>query len=222
MVGSRSGYRTRAVGAGEARAAMTERARRVGGADLARGTETEHRDVAHVLVENAASGRVVCCYRMTGQSDGAEVRRSFAVRFCDPEGLARFEAPLLEIGRFCVEAGPRDPDVRRVAWCALLDHLDRPGLEILFGGSGIAGARWEPFLDVFAALLATHPEPGARETGAGRAAARRIRRSAAQADVGAALRRMPGVRTWFAAGGEGAEDAGCGGRRTRERADIGV
>lgn len=198
MGGTRSRYRTRAVGDAEARAAMSERARRLGGVERTDEADVADRDVSHVLVEDLARGRVVCCYRMTGISGAGEVRRSLAVRFCDPEGLARFEAPLVEIGRFCVEAGMRDPDVQRVAWSALRDHLDRPGIEVLFGGSGVAGARWEPFRDVFALLLAGHPDAPRARGGVGKAVPRPLPKGAARPDVRAALRRMPPLlRTWF-------------------------
>lgn len=206
----RGRYRTRAVGDAEARAAMTERARRLGDVERTDGADALRADAPHVLVEDVARGEVVCCYRLTGCPDAGGARRSFALRFCDPEALARFDAPLIEIGRFCVEAGLDDPDVRRVAWSALRDHLDRPGIGTLFGGAGFAGARWEPFHYVFATLLAAHPESG-------------------RVDDGRPLRMPPALLTWLGIDARPAArrvrtpaTPSNGVRRARDRAELGV
>ena len=161
MSGSRRKYRTRAVGGGD------------------------------VVVEDAASGRVVGCYRTTGEAAGRGTCRAYVARFDDPEARARFEGPALEIGRFCVEAGPGDPDVLRVAWGVLSGHVDRRGIEVLSGCATLAGSDAAPYREAFALLRARHAvsEP-AREAPKAVAFARRL----SWPDIDAVVRWLPRMR----------------------------
>jgi putative hemolysin len=202
MSGYRSRYRTRAVGAAEAQAAMALRAWRFRGAEETRDADAFDGNASHMLVEDAGTGRLVCCYRMTGFRDGSEIGRSYAASFYDLDGLARFEGPMLEIGRFCVDAGVRDPDVLRVAWAALREHVDREGIEMLFGCSSFAGTDAAPYREAFALLRARHLAPERWSPGVKASGVVRFGAGSRLPDLRAALLRMPPLlRTYLGMGG---------------------
>ncbi|MRU13963.1 GNAT family N-acetyltransferase [Roseovarius sp. A21] len=113
----------------------------------------------HILVEEAESGRLVCCFRILPLAGGDEIGRSYSAQFYELSALASFEGPMVEMGRFCVDPEARDPDIVRVAWAAMTRYVDDNGVEMLFGCSSFKGTDAETYHDAFAMLAARHLAP---------------------------------------------------------------
>jgi L-ornithine Nalpha-acyltransferase len=113
----------------------------------------------HVLVEEAATGRLVCCFRILPLEDGSEVRRSYSAQYYELASLSAFRGRLVEVGRFCVHPEVMDPDVLRAAWGALTRFVDEAGVEMLFGCSSFEGTDARRYRDAFAMLKARHLAP---------------------------------------------------------------
>ncbi|MCE0504649.1 GNAT family N-acetyltransferase [Roseivivax sp. GX 12232] len=113
----------------------------------------------HLLVEPREGGAPLACFRLLQLSGGAEVSRSYAAQFYDLSGLSGFAGPLIEIGRFCLAPGLRDPDVARLAWGALTALVDAAGVEMLFGCASFPGTDPEAHRAAFARLGAHHLGP---------------------------------------------------------------
>lgn len=158
----------------------------------------------HVLIEEARTGRLVCCFRLMHFADGSEIAASYAAQFYELSALARFEGPMLEMGRFCIETETPDADVLRVAWGALTEHVDRNGVEMLFGCSSFQGIEAGAYTDAFALLKERHLAPRrwlprVKAPSVFRFARKlRLRRP----DLRAAMRAMPPLlRSYLAMGG---------------------
>lgn len=113
----------------------------------------------HILVEEARSGAVVCCFRLLPLTSGCDIARSYSAQFYDLAALSAFPGRMVEMGRFCVTQGLRDPDVLRVAWGAMTDYVDREGVDLLFGCSSFHGTEAADHLDAFALLKDRHLAP---------------------------------------------------------------
>jgi putative hemolysin len=132
-------------------------------ADSARpdGRDTDQFDDAcqHMLVEDLRDGTLVCCFRLLHLPSGAEIWRSYSAQFYELSGLAAFEAPMAEMGRFCIAPDRCDPDILRVAWGALTELVDRRNVQMLFGCSSFHGTEARAYLDAFALLRQRHLAP---------------------------------------------------------------
>lgn len=158
----RGRYRARySETAEDLRAAQALRWRSFRGAVTGPGLDRDGFDgqARHVLVEDLLSGRLVCCYRLMTFADGGEIAGSYSAQFYELSALARFPGPMLEVGRFCIEAGAGDADVLRVAWAALAEHVARNGIELVFGCSSFRGVETEAYADAFALLGERHLAP---------------------------------------------------------------
>ncbi len=114
----------------------------------------------HMLVEDRRTGRLVCCFRMLPLASGAEIDRSYSAQFYDLEALRAYDAPMMEMGRFCVHPEARtDPNVIRTAWSAMAAYVDSRGVELLFGCSSFDGTDAETYADAFALLKTKHLAP---------------------------------------------------------------
>lgn len=131
-----------------------------GAGDGAEGLDRDEFDpiCRHVLVEDQASGQLAACFRMLSVT-GAGIADSYSARVYGLEALADFAGPMLEIGRFCIRPGLRDPNIMRLAWGALARHVEAEGVALLFGCSSFAGIDPAPHLDAFALLRARHLAP---------------------------------------------------------------
>lgn len=114
---------------------------------------------AHILVEDQRDGALVCCFRMLPLTAGREIGRSYSAQYYELSGLESFEGPMVEMGRFCIHPGWRDPDILRVAWGAMTAYVDRNGVEMLFGCSSFKGTDAEAYRDAFAMLKEKHLAP---------------------------------------------------------------
>src|SRR6056297_1097032 len=114
---------------------------------------------AHILVEEEATGRLVCCFRMLPLSDGGEIERSYSAQFYELSALRAFRGPMVEMGRFCIDPEARDPDILRTAWAAMTRYVDENNVEMLFGCSSFKGTDADAYADAFAMLKDRHLAP---------------------------------------------------------------
>lgn len=114
---------------------------------------------AHMLVEDLRDGALVCCFRLMRLPSGAEIERSYSAQFYNLSGLATYASPMVEMGRFCIDPGRRDPDILRVAWAAMTAYVDASGVEMMFGCSSFQGTEAQAHLDAFALLRQRHLAP---------------------------------------------------------------
>ena len=122
----------------------------------------------HLLVENDQNQLVACCrLQVFGAQD--DLHASYSAQSYDLTLLAQFAGPKLELGRFCLQPGIKDPNILRLIWGALTVILDGQGVTLLFGCTSFSGA--DPALHALAlATLPAHvapphfaPAPRARE-----------------------------------------------------------
>lgn len=158
---TRSRFRARlARGAGDMRAVQRLRQLTFRGGALAGMDEDRFDDLClHVLVEQAATGALVCCFRILPLAGGAQITRSYSAQFYDLSALVPFAGPIVEIGRFCIHPDWRDPDILRVAWAELTAYVDTHEVTMLFGCSSFAGTDAARYLDAFAMLRDRHLAP---------------------------------------------------------------
>ena len=90
------------------------------------GLDADHLDAHchHMLVEDAKSGDLVCCFRMLPLGSGAEIDRTYSAQYYDLDALRDYPSPMVEMGRFCIAPGLRDHDIVRVAWGAMTKYVD--------------------------------------------------------------------------------------------------
>ena len=115
-------------------------------------------DCRHVLITDAA-GRLVCCFRFLTLPGGRDIGRSYSAQFYDLAALESFDAPMVEVGRFCVHPSAGDPDIIRLAWAALTRIVDDGGAQMLFGCSSFGGTEPAVHADAFAMLQQRHLAP---------------------------------------------------------------
>ena len=92
----------------------------------------------HVVIREAQSNDIVCCFRMFVMP-AAQINQSYAARYYDLSGLENFDGHMLELGRFCIDPDRRDPDILRRAWAMLTDAVDARDIKLLFGCSSFTG-----------------------------------------------------------------------------------
>ena len=113
----------------------------------------------HLLVEEVAGERLVCTFRIMALAGGAEIATSYSAQFYGLAGLRDYTGRMIEIGRFCIDPGVRDPDVLRVAWGAMTRLVEAEGVDLLFGCTSFDGVEAAEYLDAFAVLKARHLAP---------------------------------------------------------------
>lgn len=113
----------------------------------------------HVLVEDAGSGALVCCFRFLPLASGREIGASYSARYYDLSRLAGFPAPMVEMGRFCIHPDWPDPDILRLAWGAMTAHVEAEGVQMLFGCSSFSGTDPQAHAAAFALLKERHLAP---------------------------------------------------------------
>ena len=112
----------------------------------------------HILIEDQATGALVCCFRMMPLT-GATIRHSYSAQYYELAALESYEGRMVEMGRFCIDPDLSDPDILRVAWAAMTRFVDDEGIDMLFGCSSFQGTETEAYLDAFAMLKARHLAP---------------------------------------------------------------
>ncbi|GMG81898.1 GNAT family N-acetyltransferase [Paralimibaculum aggregatum] len=159
---------------------------------------------SHLMVEETASGQLVCCFRMLPLESGSEIGRSYSAKYYELSNLATFPGRMVEMGRFCIHPAWRDPNILRVAWGAMTAYVDREKVELLFGCSSFYGNDAETYADAFALLKEKHIAP---KRWLPRVKAPKVFRFARafrlrKPDLKLALKRMPPLlRTYLTMGG---------------------
>ncbi|MEC3862143.1 GNAT family N-acyltransferase [Mesobacterium sp. TK19101] len=125
------------------------------------GRDADRFDAAcdHMLIEEIASGDLVACFRFLPLDGGGQIGRSYSAQYYELSALESFPGPMVELGRFCIAPGRRDPDILRIAWGAMTTYVDVNGVELLFGCASFAGTDAQAHLDAFAMLKARHLAP---------------------------------------------------------------
>ncbi len=157
----------------------------------------------HALVEDIRDGRLVCCFRLLPLPSGRKIGTSYSAQFYDLSGLARFAAPMAEMGRFCLDPEIHDPDILRLALALMTRFVDVHRIRMLFGCSSFAGIEAAAYQDAFALLNARHLGPG-RWLPKIKAVQvlRFIAQSPHKPDLDNAIKEMPPLlRTYLAMGG---------------------
>ncbi len=132
----------------------------VGGESRVGGIETDKFDshCDHIMVEDRA-GLLVCSYRLMSITSGAAINASYSAQYYDLERLSEYAAPMLELGRFCVDPDVRDPDVLRIAWGMLAAVVHARSVGMLFGCSSFAGTDAAAYGQAFDLLSHRHQAP---------------------------------------------------------------
>ncbi len=113
----------------------------------------------HMLIELIGCGTLVCCFRLMPFESGREIERSYSAQYYNLGALKEFPARMVEMGRFCIHPGHRNPHVLRVAWQAMTQYVDANGIGMLFGCSSFEGADAEAHLDALALLSERYIAP---------------------------------------------------------------
>ncbi|MGF1552768.1 MAG: GNAT family N-acetyltransferase [Paracoccaceae bacterium] len=158
----------------------------------------------HMMVEDKASGQLVCTFRMQMFGSGAEIGRSYAAKYYELSALMDYPEPMLEMGRFCIHPEWRDPNILRTAWSGLQRFVEERGIALLFGCSSFKGTDDNAYSDAFALLKEKHLAP---PRWLPRVKAPKVFRFAKalrfkKPDLKLAMRRMPPLlRTYLVMGG---------------------
>lgn len=153
----RGRFRTRrAEGAADLARIEALRAARFRGDPMAADLDAFDADAIQVMVEEAATGRLACCFRLRPVEDATA---SYAGQFYGLEPLARHPGPMAELGRFCTAGDAGDPAVLRLAWAALAAEIAARGVALVFGCASFPGTKPEAHSDAFALLRARHLGP---------------------------------------------------------------
>lgn len=158
----------------------------------------------HVLVEDRRDGRLACCFRLLPLPEGRRIGDSYSAQHYDLSRLAGFDAPMLEMGRFCTDPDADDPDILRVAWAAITRFVEAQGVAFIFGCTSFQGIDAAAYADVFALLQARHLAPRRWQPEVKAPDVIRFAglRGAGHVDGRAALTRMPPLlRSYLALGG---------------------
>lgn len=113
----------------------------------------------HILIEDTSSGALVATFRLLPLTSGEDIARSYSAQYYELDALKAYDAPMVEMGRFCVAPGIVDPDILRVAWGAVTSYVDREGVGLLFGCSSFHGTDTKAYNDAFAMLKERHLAP---------------------------------------------------------------
>lgn len=157
----------------------------------------------HMMVEDVRDGALLGAFRLLTLGSGSEVGRGYSARFYDLRALEAFEAPVIELGRFCLRPGAGDADALRLAWGALARVVDAEGAGLLMGCSSFAGTEAAAYADAFALLKARHLAPPRwRPLVKAREVVRYAARPRGEPDPRRALRVMPPLlRSYLGLGG---------------------
>lgn len=113
----------------------------------------------HYLIEDQLVDELVATFRVLPLGSGSEIDRCYSAQFYDLSAMRGFPAPMLELGRFCVAPGKRDPEILRMAWGALTRKVDRLGAGLIFGCSSFKGTEFSQYSHAFAMLKQQHLAP---------------------------------------------------------------
>jgi len=125
------------------------------------GVDSDNYDAVcdHILIEDAKTGDLTCCFRLLPFESGAEISASYSSQFYDLEALHAFPDRVVEMGRFCVHPDHRKGEVLRIAWGAMTRYVDAREIKLLIGCSSFHGVDADTYRDAFALLKDNHLAP---------------------------------------------------------------
>lgn len=151
---------------------------------------------SHVMI--AGDAGLVGTFRVMLLRDGADIGQTYAAQSYDLGGLAAFGAPMLEMGRFCIDPAAHGADILRLAWGALAQIVDDHGVALMFGCSSFEGVDPAPYGAAFGMLAARFQAP--RRWAPAVAAPEVVTLQSAQT-AGALAQMPPLLRTYLSMGG---------------------
>ncbi|MDE9450627.1 GNAT family N-acetyltransferase [Aliiroseovarius sp. Z3] len=114
----------------------------------------------HMLIEDAATQTLVGCCRLMPLENGARIGDSYAAQYYELSALQSYDAPMIEMGRFCIAPDVLDgADILRLAWAMMTRYVEDEGIGMLFGCSSFQGTDAARYLDAFAMLRDRHLAP---------------------------------------------------------------
>lgn len=140
-------------------AAAFDLRRRIFRADAAEDRDGFDDFCQHFIIRRRGSDAVAGYFRMILCADGDAVAQSYSAQSYDLSALQPIRQPLLELGRFCVDAAEADADVLRLAWAEVTRQVDLHKAAVLFGCTSFSGTDPAAFADSFALLHARHRAP---------------------------------------------------------------
>lgn len=197
---SKGRYRVR-LASGAADLAAAQRLRHLAFRGVA-GVDADRFDAAwqHLLIESLPDGDIVGTCRFRIFSNGAESGGGYTAQFYDLSAFCAISAPVMEVGRFCMAPGMRDPDALRLAWAALTRVVEARGVALLFGCSSFAGVDPADHADALATLAARHLAPDRLRPKAG--GGEKVQLRTGPHDPRRAMAQMPPLlRSYLAMGG---------------------
>jgi len=66
----------------------------------------------HLLVEDTRSGALVACVRLMSFADGTKISDSYSAQYYGLSALEGYDAPMMEMGRFCIAIWHRNDGCR--------------------------------------------------------------------------------------------------------------
>lgn len=151
---------------------------------------------SHVMI--AGDAGLVGTFRVLIVPDGAGLGRTYAAQSYDLSRLAAFGAPMLEMGRFCIDPAAHGADILRLAWGALAQIVDANDVALMFGCSSFDGVDPAPYRAAFGVMAARYQAPPAWAPSV--AAAEVVPLQAGSAP-GALAQMPPLLRTYLSMGG---------------------
>ncbi|SEW21758.1 Putative hemolysin [Aliiroseovarius sediminilitoris] len=114
----------------------------------------------HLLIEDRVTRTLLGCCRLMPLANGAGIGGSYAAQFYELSALQAYDAPMIEIGRFCIAPeAPDRADILRIAWSMMTRHVEAEGIGMLFGCASFQGTDAARYLDTFAMLRDRHLAP---------------------------------------------------------------
>ena len=164
----------------------------------------------HVLIYDDATDMLVCTFRFIHLQNGADVMQTYSGAYYDLSPLLNLQAPLIEMGQFCVHPDRNDPNILRYAWSILTQYVDQHEIALLFGCSSFAGTDVTRYGDTFAMLKQRYLAPPHLAPVVKSAHIHAFGHTALDPDfdVRQALKHMPSLlRTYLAMGGRVSDHA---------------
>ncbi len=91
----------------------------------------------HILVREAATGRVVGCTRMLTDAGARTLGRFYSEGEFELGPVARLRGRLLEVGRTCIDAEHRHGAAIAVLWSGVAAFIQRHKIDYLFGCASV-------------------------------------------------------------------------------------
>jgi len=151
---------------------------------------------SHVMI--AGDTGLVGTFRVMILFSGAAIDQTYAARSYDLSRLAAFDAPMLEMGRFCIDPTAHGADILRLAWGALAQIVDANDVAMMFGCSSFDGVDAAPYGAAFGLLARRFQAPVDWAPAVASSEVVSLRKS----DQAGALQQMPPLlRTYLSMGG---------------------